>query len=144
MYSEKVYPPPISWLLGALFGLAIGLVFGAPFGAIAGIISGALAAGLVTIGLWRSIYEITIDQHTLTVEGHRVERAHITNCKPLDRIAARRTLGPEADPASLVIMRGWVHTAVKVDISDPENRTPYLFISTRKANEIAELLNKKE
>jgi len=143
MYSEKVYPPPISWFLGALFGLAIGLVFGAPFGFVAGIISGALAAGLVTIGLWRSIYEIRIDQQVLTAEGNRVSREHITSCTPLDRPAARRTLGPEADPASLVIMRGWVHTAVKVEISDPENRTPYLFISTRKANEIVDLLNKK-
>ncbi|MEI7550564.1 MAG: DUF3093 domain-containing protein [Actinomycetes bacterium] len=143
MFLEKVYPPPISWFLTLIFGFAMGLVFGAPFGVTAGMIGGLLAAGLVSFSLWRSIFEISIDGEMLIAEGNEIPRAQITLCTPLDREATRSTLGPKADPAALIIMRGWVHTAVKLDIADPEKKRPYIFISTRQSDTIADLLNKK-
>ena len=143
MYIEKVYPPPIAWFLALIFGLAIGLVFGAPFGVLVGLIGGLLAAGLVSFSLWRSTFEISIDGEMFIAEGNRFPRAHITLCTPLDRAATRSTLGPKADPAALIIMRGWIHTAVKIDIADPEKRRPYIFVSTRQSETIADLLNKK-
>ena len=143
MYIEKVYPPTISWFLALIFGFAIGLVFGAPFGLVVGLIGGLLAAGLVSFSLWRSIFEISIDGEMLVAEGNEIPRAHITLCTPLDRAATRSTLGPKADPAALIIMRGWVHTAVKLDIAEPEKRRPYIFISTRQSDTITDLLNKK-
>lgn len=142
MYLEKVYPPPIAWFLALIFGLAISLVFGAPFGVVAGLIGGLLAAGLVSFSLWRSTFEISIDGEMLVAEGNEIPRAHIRLCTPLDRAATRSTLGPKADPAALIIMRGWVHTAVKIDIADPEKRRPYVFVSTRHSEKIADLLNK--
>jgi 5-methyltetrahydrofolate--homocysteine methyltransferase len=36
-----------------------------------------------------------------------------------------------------------VHTAVKIDIADPEKSRPYIFVSTRQSETIADLLNKK-
>ena len=143
MFLEKVYPPPISWFLALIFGLAIGLVFGAPFGVVVGLIGGLLATGLVSFSLWRSTFEISIDGEMLVAEGKKIPRAHITLCTPLDRAATRSTLGPKADPAALIIMRGWIHTAVKIDIADPEKRRPYIFVSTRQSETIADLLNKK-
>lgn len=143
MYLEKVYPPPISWFLTLIFGLAIGLVLGAPFGVVVGLIGGLLAAGLVSFSLWRSTFEISIDDEMFVADGNEIPRAHITLCTPLDRAATRSTLGPKADPAALIIMRGWVHTAVKIDISDAEKRRPYIFVSTRQSDTIADLLNKK-
>ena len=141
MYLEKVYPPPISWFLALLFGVAIGVVFGAPFGYLAGFIAGGLAAGVVLFALWRSVYEICIDDDSLTAEGNTVLREYITGCTALDRSSARRALGPEADPAALIVMRGWVHSAVKVTIKDPESLVPYLFISSRQPEKIRQALN---
>jgi len=141
MYLEKVYPPPISWFLATFFGAAIGVVFGAPFGYIAGFIAGGMAAGVVGFALWRSIYEIVINTETLMAEGNTIQRKHITGCQALDRVATRRALGPEADPAASVIMRGWVHSAVKVTIKDPESSVPYLFISSRQPEKIRQALN---
>ncbi|MEI6249634.1 MAG: DUF3093 domain-containing protein [Actinomycetes bacterium] len=141
MYLEKVYPPPISWFLAIIFGAAIGVVFGAPFGYIAGFIAGGMAAGVVVFALWRSIYEIVINTETLMAEGNTIQRKHITGCQALDRVATRRALGPEADPAASVIMRGWVHSAVKVTIKDPESSVPYLFISSRQPEKIRQALN---
>jgi len=140
MYLEKVNPPPISWFLAIIFGVAIGLVFGAPFGYLAGFISGGLAAGVVVFALWHSVYEICIDEDSLTAEGNTVLRQFITGCTALDRSSARRALGPEADPAALIVMRGWVHNAVKVTIKEPESSVPYVFISSRHPEKIRETL----
>ena len=143
MYLEKVYPPTISWFLALIFGFAIGLVFGAPFGVVVGLIGGLLAASLVSFSLWRSIFEISIDGEMLIAEGNQIPRSQITLCTPLDRAATRSTLGPKSDPAALIIMRGWVHTAVKIDIKDSEREQPYIFVSTRQSETITDLLNKK-
>ena len=47
-----------------------------------------------------------------------------------DRQAA---LGPELDPAAFVMIRGWIRPLIRVQITDPDDPTPYWVFSVRDA-----------
>jgi hypothetical protein len=78
----------------------------------------------------------------------RVVDAHI----PLDLLGEvevftaktkRQAMGPNLDPAAFVAHRGWIGPMVRVRVNDPEDPTPYWLFSTRRAEEIAELIRGK-
>ncbi|CAM5779785.1 DUF3093 domain-containing protein [Cellulomonas persica] len=74
-------------------------------------------------------------------------RAHI----PLDLLRApralagaelREALGPGLDARAYVCLRGWVHSAVRVDVDDPQDPTPYWIVSTRRPDELVAALTR--
>lgn len=50
-------------------------------------------------------------------------------------------LGPKGNPRAQLMIRGYVSTGVKIAVTDPEDPTPYLLISSRKPAELAIALN---
>lgn len=56
---------------------------------------------------------------------------------PEDR---RKAMGPQLDPAAFVVHRGWVKPLVRVQVTDPEDPTPYWVISTRHPEALAAAL----
>jgi len=52
----------------------------------------------------------------------------------------RPALGRDLDPAAYVLHRGWIPTALRVVLTDPEDPTPYWIFSTRSPEKLAELL----
>jgi hypothetical protein len=51
--------------------------------------------------------------------------------------------GPKLEPAAFKVFQGTVKTAVKIEISDPSDPTPYWIISTRKPIQLASALESK-
>jgi hypothetical protein len=60
----------------------------------------------------------------------------ITAITPLDREATRLRLGPQADPAAKLVVRGWIGSSVMVRLSNPDP-VPYWVVSTRRPDELA-------
>jgi hypothetical protein len=48
----------------------------------------------------------------------------------------RNELGPSLDARAQLLVRGDIKTAVKVEITDGNDPTPYLVISTRRSSEL--------
>ncbi|MEV4314667.1 DUF3093 domain-containing protein [Actinocrispum sp. NPDC049592] len=55
----------------------------------------------------------------------------------------RPALGRDLDPAAYVLHKGWIPTAVRVQLTDPDDPTPYWLFSTRHPERVAELLRQK-
>jgi len=89
----------------------------------------------------KSALEITLTKGWLLVGPAAIERAFIHNFKALEFKEYKRIRGVDADPASYLQIRFWVNTAIKIDLRDPKDKTPYWLISTNRANELAKLLN---
>jgi hypothetical protein len=60
----------------------------------------------------------------------------ITTITPLDREATRLRLGPQADPAAKLVVRGWIGSSVMVRLSNPDP-VPYWVVSTRHPEDLA-------
>ncbi len=51
--------------------------------------------------------------------------------RALDASAAWRLRGPEADPRAYLYLRGWVPTAIRIEVVDASDPAPYWYVSTR-------------
>jgi hypothetical protein len=63
----------------------------------------------------------------------------ITAITPLDRQETKLRLGPRADPAAHLCVRGWIGTSVMLRLSNPVP-VPYWVVSTRHPEELATAL----
>ena len=120
---------------------SLSLAVWAAIGNSAAIIVSIIQLVLLIFSARKSALEITLTKGWLLVGPAAIERAFIHNFKALEFKEYKRIRGVDADPASYLQIRFWVNTAIKIDLRDPKDKTPYWLISTNRANELAKLLN---
>ncbi|MEV8100183.1 DUF3093 domain-containing protein [Kitasatospora sp. NPDC085879] len=140
MYDERLTVPRSWWLLPLVTGISLGLIllrFSA-LGALIGVVVGiaAAAAALSSYGSAR----IRVVQGSLVAGQARI---------PVDALGAAEVLNPaeavawrsvKADPRAFMLLRSYVPTALKVEVTDPVDPTPYLYLSTRSPQKLADAL----
>lgn len=129
-FRERLWPGLGGWLAAAGSGVFVGLVF-VP-------INGRLAAivGLVTlvaaVGLTAALTpRVVIAGSELRAGSAHIPLALLGVATPLSGDALRTALGPGLDARAYVCLRGWVRSAVRVELTDPADPTPYWIVSTR-------------
>ena len=123
---------------------SLALAFWAAIGNEAAIAVSLIQLGLLVFAAQRTALEITLTKGWLLVGPAAIERAFIHNFRALDATEFKRVRGIDADPASYLQIRFWINTAIKIELRDPKDKTPYWLISTNRANELAKLLNVAE
>jgi hypothetical protein len=140
IYTERLTAPLEWWLFGALIALGVFLA-GYGVNTVLGLVmlgvGGALiAAGLVAYGNAR----VRVSADTLEAGRARIPLAATGAVHELDAEAARRLRSVDADPRAYLMLRGYVRTAVRVEITDPADPTPYAYVSTRHPKQLAAAL----
>lgn len=59
-----------------------------------------------------------------------------------DRDAKQEALGPDLDPAAHLLHRAWVRPVVRVEVTDPQDPTPYWVVSVRDADALVRALGR--
>jgi hypothetical protein len=85
---------------------------------------------------------IIVRDEVLHVPGARIPVAHLGDAVVLDRESLRRQTGPMADRRSFLVSRPWLHTAVRVMVTDPEDSTPYWVLGTRHPEQLIAALSR--
>jgi hypothetical protein len=67
----------------------------------------------------------------------RIPLSVIGRTQPLNELELRELIGPAADARAQLFIRGYVKSALKIEISDSSDPTPYVVISTRKPEQLA-------
>lgn len=140
-YSERLRVPPIWWLI-PVFDLAVlGVGTHAYLGPVAAVVMSVVTVGLVVAGL------IAYGNVDLRVEadGFSAGKAHLPidalgPAWPLEPDQAWALRGPRADARARLVLRGYIRTAVRVDVTD--GSAPYWYVSTRRPLELAAALNR--
>ena len=70
----------------------------------------------------------------------RIGVEHVGAVEVLDREQTRRTSGVDADARAFLVLRPYLKTAVKVEITDPADRTPYWLVHSRNPEALARAL----
>lgn len=60
--------------------------------------------------------------------------------EPLGAEPLRKTIGPEADARNYLLVRGWIHMGLKLEITDESDPTPYWIITSRKPLALAKAI----
>ena len=135
---ETLWAPPSWWAGGVLVVAAVWLVLAAatPAGvalAVALATTALVAGGLVAAGRVR----VGVHAGEIVAGAAHIPLHWCGQVIPLDADEARRVRGPEADANAFLLLRPWVATAVRVDIVDPADPTPYWLLSTRQPERFA-------
>jgi hypothetical protein len=136
-YRERLFPPWWLWLVAELLVVSMGIALLVPLGATGALALTALAGAGAALGLLRWTARIEVTDELLRAGRARIPLRLVAAAVPLDAAAARALRGPAIDPRAYHLLRGWVGTAVRVDLADPDDPTPYWYLSTRHPERLA-------
>ena len=140
-YEERLTAPAGWWAVTALAAVMGGLVFlrVSPVAAVAAALVTAALCGALVVAYGR--IGVRVADGYLEAVRARLPLTALGAATALDAEAARRLRTTEADARAFMMLRGYVRTAVRVDVSDPEDPTPYLYLSTRRPEKLVKALS---
>ena len=138
-HIERLWPTPVWWAVGALLVATawLVLVVSTPAPVTVG---GTVAAGALVfggLGLAGSVRVGVRDGEVVAGRAH-VPLSACGAVLPLDEQAARTLRGTGADARAFLLLRPWLPRAVRVDLHDPADPTPYWLFSARDPGAIAD------
>lgn len=99
----------------------------------------AVVTGLLVV---RWTPRVRVRGGELSAGPARIPLDLVRDPRPLVGEELRRALGPGLDARAYLCLRGWVHSAVRVDVDDPQDPTPYWIVSTRRPDELVAALRR--
>ncbi|MBV6701443.1 DUF3093 domain-containing protein [Kitasatospora aureofaciens] len=140
MYDERLTVPRSWWLLPVATGLTFALILlrVSGLGALIGLVVG-IAIGAVAISSYGSA-RIRVVQGSLVAGPARIPVDALGAAHALSPAEAVAWRGPKSDPRAFMLLRSYVPTALRVEVTDPTDPTPYLYLSTRSPMKLAEAL----
>jgi hypothetical protein len=139
-YDERLTVPRSWWLLALGAGISFALIF-LPLGTLpllAGLVGGAAltAAGVSAYGSAR----VRVVAGSLVAGEARIPVEALGRATVLDAAEAIAWRSYKADPRAFMLLRSYVPTALKVEVTDPADPTPYVYVSTRTPERLAAAL----
>ncbi|MHC3473110.1 DUF3093 domain-containing protein [Streptomyces sp. 7R007] len=139
-YEERLTAPRSWWLVSFLIGVSFALVF-LPFGTLP--MLGGLVGGTAVAAVVASSYgsvRIRVVNGALIAGEAKIPVTALGAAEVLDAEEARAWRTHKADVRAFLLLRAYIPTALRVEVTDPEDPTPYLYLSTREPERLAEVL----
>lgn len=139
-YEERLTAPRSWWFVAALAGVAAGLIL-LPLGTLpmlGGLIGGT---ALATVGV--SAYgsaRVRVVAGSLVAGDARIPVTALGEAEVLDAAEATAWRTYKADPRAYMLLRSYIPTALRVEVTDPSDPTPYVYVSTRDPQRLAAAL----
>lgn len=141
LFSEKLWPSFWIWLVAAGMSAAGILVF-APISMGAGLTAAAVLFVILVVLLVVSTPSIQVTAGTLRVGRATIERRFIGSVAAFSGAEATAERGTRLNGLAFMCIRGWIDPVVRIDITDPMDRTPYWLASTRRPAELVAALSR--
>jgi uncharacterized protein (DUF58 family) len=141
LFSEKLWPAIWIWVVAAGVAGAGILVF-APISMTAGYTAAAVLFAILTVLLITSTPTIRVTAETLQVGRATIERRFIGETASFHGREATAERGVRLHGLAYLCIRGWIDPVVRIEITDPSDRTPYWLVSTRRPDELIAALQK--
>ncbi|MGW3656097.1 DUF3093 domain-containing protein [Streptomyces sp. NPDC005151] len=130
-FDERLTAPRSWWLLAFLMGVACALML-LPLGTLpllAGLVGGTALASLAVSSYGSA--RIRVVAGALVAGDARIPVTALGEAEALEGEEARAWRTYKADTRAFMLQRSYIQTAVRVEVTDPEDPTPYIYLSTR-------------
>ncbi|WP_205474512.1 DUF3093 domain-containing protein [Nocardioides sp. SYSU D00038] len=137
-YSERLGVPLRWWVQATMLvaSLWLAVVVAVP-GVLAWVVT-AVAVGLVVSAfLSYGGVRVGVDGEWFTAGRARIGGAYVGEAVALDAEQTRRAAGVQADARAYLLLRPYLKRAVRVEVVDPADPTPYWLVSSRHPDELA-------
>ncbi|MEU6379480.1 DUF3093 domain-containing protein [Streptomyces sp. NPDC046909] len=141
-YEERLTAPRSWWLISCLVGLSFALIL-LPFGTLP--LLGGLVGGTAVAAVAASAYgslRIRVVGGALIAGEAKLPVTALGDMEVLDPEEARAWRTYKADTRAFLLLRAYIPTALRVEVTDPEDPTPYLYLSTREPERLAEAIKR--
>ncbi|HEY8701223.1 MAG TPA: DUF3093 domain-containing protein [Arthrobacter sp.] len=140
IFKERLWPNVWVWIIAA--GIAGGgiLVF-APISMAAGYTAAAVLFAVMAVLLILTTPAITVTGDSLTVGRATIERKFVGGAQAFRTREATAERGTRLNGLAYLCIRGWIDPVVRIEITDPSDRTPYWLTSSRRPEELAAALS---
>lgn len=140
-YDERLAVPLRWWAQGTMLVATLWLtVVVAVPGPTAWVVT-ALALGLLALALfWYGDARVIVRDGWFQAGRARIEAEHVGEVAALDVEQTRLVSGQDADARAYLLLRPYVHRAVRVEVVDPADPTPYWLVSSRNPEALADAL----
>jgi hypothetical protein len=139
-YEERLTAPRSWWFLSLMVGVAMALVL-LPLGTLpllGGLVGGTAASAVVASSYGSPRIRVVGD--SLIAGEARIPVSALGEAEVLNAEDARAWRTYKADVRAFMLLRAYIPTALKVEVTDPSDPTPYLYLSTREPERLAAAL----
>ncbi|AVV40058.1 DUF3093 domain-containing protein [Streptomyces sp. P3] len=139
-YEERLTAPRSWWLVSFLVGVSMALIL-LPFGTLpllGGLVGGTAAAAVVASSYGSPRIRVVGD--SLIAGEAKIPVTALGDAEVLDAEEARAWRTYKADTRAFLLLRSYIPTALKVEVTDPQDPTPYLYLSTREPERLAQAI----
>jgi hypothetical protein len=141
MRFKEVIRAPL-WLVAFVYFLFLSMVLS--IWAALGNTPALVTFGVLTIWIiflfFRTALVIHMDESFLYVGQAKIERTYIGSAIALNNAELKLIRTRDADPSAYLAIRFWASKAVKVEVSDNRDTTPYWLISSKNPQRLVEAL----
>ncbi|MBD8466353.1 DUF3093 domain-containing protein [Plantibacter sp. CFBP 8798] len=138
-YRETLWPSPWVIIALALVVPATMLVL-APVSLAAGIVGAVVLYGGCLALAFGTAPRIQVSESSLSVGKASIPLGFIGEVLVYTGTDATAQLRTKLDARAWLMIRGWVHSLVKVEIVDPADPTPYWLLSSRRPQALADAI----
>lgn len=140
-YSERLFVPLRWWVQATMLLATLWLAFVVAMPAwAAGLFAGVLLLATGGLFLFVGSARVAVLDGVLHAGRAQIPVDLLGRAEPLDAEQTRRVHGVDADARAYLLTRPYLKRAVKVEVLDPADRTPYWLVSTRRPRELAAAL----
>ena len=132
---------PSWWMyIAAAFMIPTTILVLAPFDFTLGVVLSIVVYALIVIPMLVTSPTILLTEKELRVGKAHINREFIGSVSAYSGNYAVAARGTELDARAWIFLRGWINPVVRVDITDPNDPTPYWLFSTRRPEELVAAL----
>ena len=134
-FRERLWPGPLGWVGVVAFCAVLGVAL-VPVDVTLALVVGLVALAVAVPAAALTAAPVEVVDGTLRAGAARIPVALLAEPRVLDRAGVRTEMGPALDARAYVCLRAWIGTAVRVEVRDPQDPTPYWIVSTRRPAEL--------
>lgn len=140
IYRERLWPTP--WLLIALllFIPAVALMI-FPLNPPLAIPLGIIVYLVLALSLILAAPSVTVQNGTLIAGRARIPVSLLGSLEELDADSLRTAIGPGLDARAHLLVRGYIHRGVKIEVIDPADPAPYWIVTARRPRTLIDAIN---
>ena len=138
-YRERLLPNLGTFLAAAILLPAISLVL-EPFSLNLGLIIGSSTVALIWLSLFLFAPVVWVTDGKLIAGKAQIPLSLLGKSEVVTKESIFLERGPKLSPTAFRLFQGSIRTALKIEVDDPSDPTPYWLISTRKPQELQRAL----
>ncbi|MFF1376033.1 DUF3093 domain-containing protein [Streptomyces sp. NPDC058308] len=140
-YEERLTAPRSWWFASVLVGVAMALIL-LPFGTLpllGGLVGGTAVAAVVTSAY--GAVRVRVVAGSLVAGDAKIPVSALGDAEVLTGEETRAWRTYKADPRAYMLLRAYIPTALRVNVTDRDDPTPYVYVSTRHPEELSAALD---